>query len=161
MSNIHPYQEQISRMWEFVRLKIIAQRSGHWIEAISLAYILMEIELRILLTSKAGKDAKPLPLEQINSARYLMDLANLARENEFIDDELFEKIKTFNKIRGECIHQLAQGAITYSQLEATANNTTEIIGEIQSKFLPIYFGEVETYEEYIKRQEQEGKSESN
>jgi len=145
---MHPYQEQVNKLWEIIKLESRAKKNGFWLESLSLSYIHLEVELRLLLTSKAGKDSIPLPTEKIDKQAYLMQLANLAKDNKFIDEETWEKIQEFNDIRRKAIHGLIHGEITYAELDKPAKSTFEIAYAIQNKWLKIKFGKEETYEEY-------------
>jgi hypothetical protein len=141
---MHPYQDQINRMWSLIKLRIRAIKQGYWLEVIDLTYIILEIELRLLLTSKARKQGKPLSTTEINEQKYLMSLANLASNKGFLDDSLLEKIRDFNNKRRDAIHGLAQGRISYFNLEDVYKNTTELIYNIQNRWLPISYGPEET-----------------
>ena len=145
---MHPYQDQVNRMWEIIKLENKAKKNGFWLESLSLSYILLEVELRLLLTSKAGKDESPLSSDKIDKQIYLMQLANLAKDHGFIDKETWEKIQEFNDIRKKGIHGLIRGELTYAELEEQAKSTFEIAYAIQNKWLQITFGKQETYEEY-------------
>lgn len=149
---MHPYQAQVDRMWpEFIKLRIRAIKQGHWLEVIDLTYIILEIELRLLLISKAGEQGKPLPIVEIDKQKYLMTLASLAKSKGFLDNSLLGKIKNFNNKRRNAMHGLAQGRISYSELEDVYNNTTELIYDIQNRWLPIKYGSEETLEDYNQR----------
>lgn len=144
---MHPYQDQVNRMWNLVKMRNRAKHKGFWLEAIDLTYVLLEMELRLLLTSKAGKQGKPLSQMKINNQRYLMNLANLAKDNEFIDATLWEQIKDFNEKRRDAIHGLAQGKISYFELKDVCRDTSKIIYSIQNLWLPISFGKIEAVED--------------
>lgn len=149
---MHPYQDQVNRMWNLVKLRVRAIKQESWLEVIDLTYALLEMELRLLLTSKAGEQNKPLSRVEIDQQKYLMDLANLAKGSGFLDTSLWEKIREFNKKRADAIHGLAQGRISYLELKDVFENTTELIYNIQSLWLPISYGPEEKYEDYIKEQ---------
>ncbi len=140
---MHPYQYQVNKMWDLIKRKISAQEKGFWLESISLSYVLLEVELRLLLSSKAGEPRIPTPPRTIDSQKYLIDLANLAKKNGFIDETIYKQIKDFNEARIKAIHYLAQGKISYDDLKEPALSTTKLIGDIQSCWLPIKFGEIE------------------
>jgi len=139
----HPYQYQVNKMWEMIKRKNLAQANSFWLESLSLSYVLLEIELRLLLSSKAGDSSIPIPPEKINQQNYLMELANLAKSNGFIDEAMWNKIRDFNQYRSKAIHGLAQGDIEYDELKEPALNTTILLYDIQSCWLPIKFGEIE------------------
>ena len=141
---MHPYQNQVDRMWDLIKQENYAQRNGCWLEAISLSYILLEIELRLLLSSKAGPSRIPIRPRTIDNQDYLMNLANLSKDNKFIDEGIWKRIQEFNEVRKGAIHGLAQGEISYSDLKETASNCSKLIYDIQSCWLPIKFGQEET-----------------
>jgi len=141
---MHPYQSQIDRMWNLINLKVRASKNGFWIETVSLTYIILEIELRLLLTSKAGKQGKPLSSSVIDKCNYLKSLADLALEEEFINPNLYDEIISFNKIRSDMTHGLIQGRIEYPQLEDVCKSTSNIINKIQSLWLSITIGPEES-----------------
>ena len=145
---MHPYQDQTDRMWEIIKLELKAKKNGFWLESLSLSYILLEARLRFLLKSKAGKDGIPLPSHKIDKQKYLMSLANLARDHEFINHEIWSKIREFNDIRKKAIHGMIHGEITYSELKEPAENVFEIAYAIQNRWLPITIGKEETIEKY-------------
>ncbi|MFA7385925.1 MAG: hypothetical protein WCZ99_03230, partial [Candidatus Paceibacterota bacterium] len=118
-----------------------------YLEVIDLTYILFEIELRLLLTSKAGEKKLPLPKLKIDNQKYLMNLANLAKDNKFLDYKLWREIKKFNDFRSSAIHGLAQGKISYPDLKNICDSTTNIIYDIQSCWLKITIGKEETLED--------------
>ena len=145
---MHPNQDQVNMMWEIIKLELNAKKNGFWLESLSLSYILLEVHLRLLLTSKAGKDGIPLSSSKIDNQVYLVQLANLARDHKFLDDKIWKKIKEFNDIRRKAIHGMIRGEITYAELEEPAKNAFEIAYAIQNRWLSITFGKEETYEEY-------------
>jgi len=144
---MHPYQDEVNRMWDIIKLRVRAIKQGYWLEAIDLTYILLEIELRLLLTSKAGTKGKPLLKDKIDRQKYLMNLANLAKDSGFLNESLWERIREFNNKRRAAIHGLAKGKISYHELEKVCKNTAELIYDIQSLWLPIKYGDKEVYEE--------------
>ena len=142
---MNPYQDQVNKMWDLIKRRISAQKNGFWLESISLSYILLEIELRLLLSSKAGTSGIPIPPRKINNQNYLMKLANLAKDNGFIDETIWKRTKDFNEARRKAIHGLAQGEISYSELKEPALSTGNLIFDIQSRWLPITFGPEEKH----------------
>jgi len=141
---MHPFQDQINRMWLLIKLRIKANKQGFWLEVVDLSYVILEIKLRLLLTSKAGKKNLPIPKEKIEKQDYLMTLANLAKDNYFLNQNIWKKVKDFNKTRTDAIHGLAQGRISYHDLEDICKNTENLINEIQNSWLPITYGNEET-----------------
>jgi hypothetical protein len=141
---MHPYQNQVDRMRELVKLWIRASNNGFWIEEVSLTYVLLEVELRLLLTSKAGKQGKPLSPSEVDNAEYLKALADLALKEDFIKHELYNKIISFNNVRRKVIHGLIQGNIKYSELEDICKSSSNIIYDIQSLYLQVTIGPEES-----------------
>jgi len=149
---MHPYQDQVDRMWEIIKLNGRARQNGFWLESLSLSYVLLEVELRLLLTSKAGKDSIPISLGKIESQQYLMQLANFAKDNKFLDEGTWLRIKDFNDVRRKAIHGLIRGKISYAELEIPAIQFIDLAYTIQSRWLKITIGKEETYEEYEAKQ---------
>ncbi len=132
-------------MWDLIKRKNLAQAKGFWLESISLSYILLEIELCLLLSSKARDSVIPTPTSKIYRQKYLMKLATLAKKNGFIDETIWNQIQDFNEARRKAIHNLAQGIICYGDLKEPALSTTKLIYDIQSCWLPIKYGAEEKY----------------
>lgn len=141
---MYPYQDQIDKMWNLIKRQILAQKNGFWIESLCLGYTLLEIELRLLLSSKAGARGVPIPPRKIDGQEYLMNLANLAKDNGFIDRSIWERIKDFNDVRKKAIHRLAQGEISYGDLKESTLGISNLIYDVQSCWLPIKIGPDET-----------------
>lgn len=137
---MHPYQGQINRMWELIKLRNRALKNKFWLEAVDLTYILFEVELRLLLTSKAGKQGMPFPPSYINKMEYLKDLADLAKEKEFLSSVIHGEVMSFNKARRKVIHGFIQGKIEYSELEKVCKEATNAIYKIESLWFPIIVG---------------------
>ncbi len=138
-------------MGKLISLNIRANRNEYWIEAISLAYTLLEIELRLLLSSKAGASGVPVSPKTIYKQQYLKELAKLAKEKGFIDENLCEKILEFNNIRRKMIHRFALGEISYEELKGPALECHKIMGDIQNCWLPITWGPEESYKDFLKK----------
>ena len=132
---MHPYQDQVNRMWEIIKLRFRAQKDGYWLESISLSYVLLEIQLRLLLSSRAGTSGEPIPPETTDEKRYLRDLATVARNRGFIDKNIWTKIDDFNEGRIRAIHGLAQGKTSYEDLREIASRATGIMSDIQNRWL--------------------------
>jgi hypothetical protein len=74
-----------------------------------------------------------------------MNLANLAKDNGFIDETIWKRIEEFNDTRRKAIHYLAQGKISYENLKEPALSISNLISDIQSCWLPIRFRPEERY----------------
>jgi hypothetical protein len=145
---MHPYQDQINKLWEVIKLRNRAAKGEFWIEAIALTYVVFEVHLRLLLTSGAGEAGIPLSPSEIDKKEYLRNLANLALDKNFINSDLNDKILTFNRDRNKMIHHFIQGKIQYSELKNTYETTSATIGEIQSQWLKITVGPLQRLEDY-------------
>jgi len=141
---MHPYQDQIDKVGDFLELEMLARKNKCWLESISISYILLEIMLRLLLSSQAGTSQIPIPPKTINDQNYLMKLANLAKDNGFMDETIWKRINDFNQVRKKAIHGLAQGKINYSELKGPALSTRHLMDYINACRLRIIFGQEET-----------------
>ncbi len=114
-------------------LYAIAIERKIWIEAISLGYTLIEINLTQLMRSTIH--GRPIiSRSRINRCRYLIQLAKLALDENSIDQSLYDKIDHFNKVRQAAIHKLAKGKTKKSELESAARSVTDCLGELQLRF---------------------------
>src|SRR5437867_1824869 len=106
--------------WGTVQLYVSALKKSAWIEATSLGYTLLEMQLRFLVKSKAGRSGKPLDDAVVEKCDYLMQVAVLARDEGFLPQALFDKVKAFNAARIRVIHKLLTETVTVSELQAAA-----------------------------------------
>ena len=133
-------------MWSLIKLIKRSLDCKCWIEVIALGYILLEVELRLMLF------AKGYTKEEIDKQKFLLDLANLAKQFMDIEDRnIFDNIKTFNTVRRKAIHRFAQGEIEYGDLEGEAQKIFSLTGKIQSLWIKITIGPEESYREYMER----------
>jgi len=95
----------------------------HWLEAIVLAQMYIETQLRTLL----GKDIRK---NKDNISIYA--LADAALKNNKIDGDLYGRIKEFNSVRNTAVHHLSLGNITYDGLEQSAKQAGSLINELQA-----------------------------
>ena len=89
-----------------------AIKDKHWLEAIVLAHMYIETQLRALLFKDAHEGKK---------AGSLTKLAKVAFDNKYIDLNIFEKIKEFNRARNDAVHNIASENITFDQLQQLPN----------------------------------------
>jgi hypothetical protein len=136
----HPFQEQVSATWDLIKLNIRAQRQESWIEALSLSYTILEVQLRLLLRTSEGKGGMPVPVEDIEERGYLISLADLALEREFIDEPLRTRMQVFNDVRRRAIHRFAQGEIGYEDMKGQALQASTIMGQIQGWWINVELG---------------------
>ena len=78
------------------------------------------MQLRFLVKSKAGPSGQPLDDAVVEKCENLRQVAVLARDQGFLPQVLFEKVKSFNAARIRAIHKLLTGTVTISELEAAA-----------------------------------------
>ena len=114
-------------------LYAIAIERNIWIEAISLGYTLLEINLTQLMRSVV-KGCPTISNSRINKCDYLIQLAKLALDENIIDQSLYDKIDLFNKVRRAAIHKLAKGKTKKSELESAARSVTNCLSELQPLF---------------------------
>jgi hypothetical protein len=114
-------------------LYAIAIERKQWIEAISLGYTLIEINLTQLMRSSVhGRPA--ISSSRINKCRYLIQIAKLALDEKIIGQSLYNKIDLFNKVRQAAIHKLAKGKTKKSELESAAHSVTNCLSDLQPLF---------------------------
>jgi hypothetical protein len=92
-----------------------------WLEAIVLAHMYIETQLRTI----AGK-----PIRKERWGKKVIRLAKSARDKDRIGEDLFHKIEEFNEARNDAVHNLASENITYDQLEPTARQGGKLINEL-------------------------------
>jgi hypothetical protein len=133
---------QVDR-WGIVHLYVEALRKAAWIEAVSLGYTLLEMELQYLARSKARMSGQPLPEDRIEKCRYLMDVAVLTRDEGFLPQPIFDRVKAFNDARIRIVHKLLTETVTLAEIEDAAKSISPISQEIQALWLTITFGPTE------------------
>ncbi|MBI2400606.1 MAG: hypothetical protein HYV23_06085, partial [Deltaproteobacteria bacterium] len=106
------------------------------------------------LTNALGKTT-PVNLEKILGQKYLMNLANLAKDNGFINQNIWERIKKFNGFRKKAMHGLIQGEISYDDLRMPCLEVEQLSLDIQDCWLKITFGPAETFEQYKKKEKED------
>lgn len=126
--------------WGIVQLYVSALKKSAWIEAISLGYTLLEMQLRFLVKSKAGRSGLPLDDATLEKCEYLMQVGALARDEGFLTQVLFDKVKAFNAARIRAIHKLLTETVTISELKSTASLVSPLYKEIQGLWLKISIG---------------------
>lgn len=84
------------RLIEGYYRKALAEK--RWIEAISLAYTVLEVAFWVLLEVKEVAD------EKISKEDYLLGLADLAKDEGFINGDIYRQVKEFNKTRALAVH---------------------------------------------------------
>lgn len=145
------YQEQIKRWWDLEVLLDKAMRAGMWMEAVSLAYVLLELRMRLLLRTKK------VSTDEIDAQKYLMSLVAFAETKGHLDANLAQKLRDFNNIRRDAIHGLVQGRIEYKDIESAAHIYSRLTLPLQEAMgIKITLGPVETYEDYLREQKKRG-----
>ena len=130
-------QVQDERLWEQLlgRLRR-AYEAGCYLEVLAIRYILLERQLRVLLFMKLGNgNPDPTIAKKIGDEDYLAGLALLAHKSGLIDDQLLIDIQGFNDARAAATHGLAQGRITYDEIEATTEKYRDLEYRVQSQWL--------------------------
>lgn len=133
-------QKNPNVLGELIKFRIRALNRGHWVEAIVLAHMFVETQLRLILRGSLGKTGKRLSEEKIKKSKYVMDLANLALDNKFIDKVTYNLIQDFNKMRVKAVHNLSEGDISYEDLESPAKEAEKVISNLQSHYITVYLG---------------------
>ena len=97
-----------------------------WLEAIVLAHMYVETQLRkILEFDDFRKKPKTIPNEKV------IELAKQAYNKRVVNKQLLRKIESFNKSRNDAVHNLTVGIISYEDLKATATSSDQLIGELR------------------------------
>jgi hypothetical protein len=133
-------QNDTINKWGVVQLYSSALKKSAWIEAISLGYTLLEMQLRFLVKSKAGRSTQPLDDATVEKCEYLMQVAALARDEGFFPQVLFEKVKALNAARIRALHKLLTETVTMSELQSAASLASPFSKEIQDLWLKKSFG---------------------
>lgn len=131
--------------WDLVKLYSRAMKSKHYLEAMCFGYQMLEYIFVVLLTnSTVGDGAVPLSKTKVRKADYLLKKAQLALDNKFIDQTIYDDVAEFNRIRRDAIHNFVKKVTDYSEIEHCAKMIGPIYGKIQSQFLTITVSEEKT-----------------
>jgi hypothetical protein len=93
--------------------------------------------LRYLVKSKARPSGQPLDDAAVERCQYLLQVAALTRDEGFLNQTLFEKVKLFNDARIRAIHKLLTETVKVTELEAAARSVSPLCAEIQRLWLKI------------------------
>ncbi|MBN2116647.1 MAG: hypothetical protein JW730_08755 [Anaerolineales bacterium] len=97
----------------------------HWLEAIVLAHMYIETQLRMIL---GFDDFRKTPRAKKEETVY--SLNRQAYKKKAIDKLLYERIDHFNSTRNNAVHNLTLGIISYEDLEPMANEAAKLIREL-------------------------------
>ena len=104
-------EDKLRKNWSFiVQRNREAQRNKYWIESISLSYMMLEVAFWVLLEKKEVSD------EEIDKQKYLIQVANFARDKGYIDGDIYRRVKEFNNTRKLIIHRFVRGEISYEKV---------------------------------------------
>ena len=135
MSNKNPYA-----LMDLIRYRIRAIENGYWLEALALTHLFVETQLRLILSGISGQSGKSIPKSKIENQKYVMQLANLAKDNRIVNNATWQMIKNFNRARNEAIHGLSSGQITYDDLREPAVNAGDLISQLQRYYVTVNIG---------------------
>jgi len=103
-------REKLSKNWSFIEQhNKEAQRNEYWIESISLSYMMLEVAFWVLLEKKGVSD------EEIDKQKYLIQVANFARDKGYINGDIYRRVQQFNDTRRLIIHRFVRGEISYKK----------------------------------------------
>lgn len=136
-------EADIIKKWDIIKLFVEAQKKSSWIACISLGYTLLEMHLTYLLQSRPTPPREPVTEREIRNCKYMIKLAELAKDRGFIDSNLYDEIKNFNDGRRKAIHSLLSESVSKSELEETAKSISHLAHQIQEKWLTYTIGEQE------------------
>lgn len=129
-------------MWDLVKLYSRSIKSEHYIEAMSIGYQMLEQVFEfMLLKTTAGNDGNPLSKTKVNKAGYLLSKAKLAKEHDFITQDILDDVIAFNNIRKDAVHNMISKGIDYEKVQECAEMVAPIYHKVQSQFLTFEPGE--------------------
>ena len=105
---------------------IRAVKNGYWLEAIVLAHMYIETQLRMILEFDDFRKAK-----KTNPNEKVINLAQRAYKKKIIDETLYGRIDEFNTSRNDAAHNLLTGKICYEDLEPMAIESDSLINELK------------------------------
>ncbi len=97
----------------------------HWLEAIVLAHMYIETQLRMIL---GFDDFRKTPRAEKEETFYF--LYHRAYKEGAIGKTLYERIDQFNSTRNNAVHNLTLGIISYDELEPMAQEAAKLIREL-------------------------------
>ncbi len=101
---------KIKKNWSFIEQRNReAQRDEYWIESISLSYMMFEVAFWVLLEKKGVSD------EEIDRQRFLITTAKFARDEGYINGDIYRRVEEFNDTRRLIIHRFIRGEISYEK----------------------------------------------
>ena len=120
---------------EIIKRKDIAARNGYWLEALALAHLFIETQLRLIVSGSCSS-------HEIDKAskQHVWGLGELARKKELINADTWNMVEEFNKARNKAIHGLASGEITYEEIKEQALKAEALIGNLQSYYVTVSIG---------------------
>ncbi len=118
------FNEMMARAFPVSGLVLYFNRAfddKYWLEAIVLAHMYIETQLRTVL----GKE-----IREARNGDSVIWLATKAKEKNKIEESLFKRIEKFNTARNDAVHNLAIGSIRYDQLESVAVQASKLMNEL-------------------------------
>jgi uncharacterized protein YutE (UPF0331/DUF86 family) len=125
---------------DLIRYRIRAIESGYWLEALILAHLFVETQLRLILSGILTSSGKCIPKNTIDGQKYVMQLANLAKDNGIIDEDTWALVRKFNTVRNQAVHDLSSGDISYEDLRVPAMSADDVISRLQSYYVIVSIG---------------------
>ena len=126
-------------LMDLIRYRIRAMQNGYWLEALVLAHLFVESQLRLVLCLPTQSGCR-IPDDTIDEQRYVMQLATIARNNGIIDEDTWSMIREFNTARNDAVHNLSSGEISYEGLEGPARSADNLISRLQDYYAPHSIG---------------------
>lgn len=120
---------------DIIKRKDIAARNGFWLESLALAHLLVETQLRLIVSGHCSPDE----IDKV-SRSHVWGLAILAKDKGLIASETWVMIKEFNNARNRAIHGLATDEIAYQDLERHMMDADKLISKLQSHYATVLIG---------------------
>lgn len=112
--------------------RLRAMENGYWLEAIVLAHMYIETQLRMILEfDDFRKDRNTNPNEKV------IDLAQRAYKKKIIEETLYRRIEKFNTVRNDAVHNLTIGQISYDDLKSMATESENLINELKQSEMAV------------------------
>lgn len=123
--------------WDLFQFYTKAMKSANYIEAISIAYILIEVELKILLRQKGVGE------KIIQDQKYLYDVSKCCLKEKIINNALHKRICDFNKTRKDTIHGILDKSVKLREVKDKCEKASRIMGDVQGQWLSFKVGNQE------------------
>ncbi len=118
-------EEKLRENWSLIEQRNReAQRDGYWIESICLSYMMLEGAFWVLLEKKGVSD------EEIDRQKFLIKTAKFARDEGYINGDIYKRVQEFNDTRRLIIHRFVRGEISYKAQKPALRGVNQLFHDI-------------------------------